>query len=294
MRIFLTIISSFDTNKLIRFYNYYSTNSRFLEMPVDSKLYLIPMNQQIMQAYCRKSFVVLSNMVHMNKFSFLLICLCIGVAAQAQTVTVKQKIEKVKGESAEGYTSELEGKKEDVSYAWNKFLKDIGKVKNPGGTITITEPAIGATVYPKGILYATSEGNEEKATIWLGLNKQEWEVNDIEIVTKELEKLVYRFGVKFYRDQIQKQIDEAQQASDAVDKQKQRLLNQNKDLVNKLSNNEQQKMQLEKSLETNKLDNFVLLQKIENNKKSQDSVANAGVQIKKVVEVHKERQRKVN
>jgi hypothetical protein len=113
-------------------------------------------------------------------------------------------------------------------------------------------------------------------------------------VNKELEKLVYRFGVKFYRDQIQKEIDEAQQASYAVDKQKQRLLNQNKDLVNKLANNEQQKIQLEKSLETNKLDHFVLLQKIENNKKSQDSVANAGVQIKKVVEVHKERQRKVN
>jgi len=45
---------------------------------------------------------------------------------------------------------------------------------------------------------------------------------------------------------------------------------------------------------TNQLDHFVLLQKIENNKKSQDSVANAGVQIKKVVESHKERQRKVN
>ena len=59
----------------------------------------------------------------MNKFCFLLICVLIGAAAHAQTVTVKPKTEKVKGESAEGYTSELEGKKEDVSYAWNKFLK---------------------------------------------------------------------------------------------------------------------------------------------------------------------------
>ena len=143
-------------------------------------------------------------------------------------------------------------------------------------------------------MYASIEGNDENATIWLGLNKEEWIVNDIEIVTKEIEKLVYRFGVKFYRDQIQKQIDEAQRASDAVDRQKQRLTNQNKDLVNKLSNNELQKIELEKSLEANKLDHFVLLQKIANNNNSQDSVANAGVQIKKVVELHKERQRKVN
>ncbi len=230
----------------------------------------------------------------MNKFTSLLICLFISAATFAQTVTVKSKSEKISGASADGYATELEGKKEEVASAWNKFLKEIGKVKNPGGTITITEPAVGLTVYPKGILYATVEGSEEKTTVWLGLNKEEWVVNDVTIVTAELEKLVYRFGVKFYRDQIQKQIDEAQQASDAVDKKKQRLLNQNKDLVNKLSNNEQQKIQLEKSLETNKLDHFVLLQKIENNKKSQDSVANAGVQIKKVLESHKERQRKVN
>ncbi|MEK6782839.1 MAG: hypothetical protein AABY93_14155 [Bacteroidota bacterium] len=230
----------------------------------------------------------------MNKFSFLLLCLCTGASTFAQTVTVKSKSEKINGASSEGYATTLEGKKIDVNTAWNKFLKDIGKVKNPGGIITITEPAVGATVYPKGILYASIEGNDENATIWLGLNKEEWIVNDIEIVTKEIEKLVYRFGVKFYRDQIQKQIDEAQRASDAVDRQKQRLTNQNKDLVNKLSNNELQKIELEKSLEANKLDHFVLLQKIANNNNSQDSVANAGVQIKKVVELHKERQRKVN
>ena len=232
----------------------------------------------------------------MNKFIFLLVCLGMSVLAQGQnlTVTVKSKSKKINGSSADGYAAELEGKKEDMAAAWNKYLKEIGKVKNPGGTITITEPVIGSAAYPKGIAYATIEGNEEKATVWLGLNKEEWVVNDVEIVTKEIEKMVYRFGIKFYRDQIQKQIDEAQQASDAVDKQKQRLLNQNKDLTNKLINNEQQKIQLEKSLETNKLDHFVLAQKIENNKKSQDSVATAGVQIKKVVELHKERQRKVN
>jgi hypothetical protein len=71
-------------------------------------------------------------------------------------------------------------------------------------------------------------------------------------------------------------------------------VNQNKDLNTKLVNNAQQKIQLEKSLEANKLDNLVLIQKIENNKKSQDSVRLAGEQIKKVIEMHKERQRKVN
>lgn len=230
----------------------------------------------------------------MNKVMLSLFCFCLSLMLQAQTVTVTEKNEKVKGESAKGFATQLEGKKDDVNTAWGKFLKEVGKTKNPGGMITIAEPAIGGTVYSKGILYASVEGNDEKATAWIGLVEGEWVVNDIGIVYKELEKLVYRFGVKYYRDVIQADIDEAQRALDAVERQKQRLTNQNKDLNIKLGNNAQEKIQLEKSLESNKLENLVLIQKIENNRKSQDSVAMAGEQIKKVVELHRERQRKVN
>jgi hypothetical protein len=106
--------------------------------------------------------------------------------------------------------------------------------------------------------------------------------------------MVYQFGIKFYRDQVQKQIDETQQALDAVEKQQQRSLNQSKDLTIKLSNNEQEKIQLEKSLENNKLENVALKIRIENNKKAQDSLVNVNTQIKKVLEVQKEKQRKIN
>ena len=72
------------------------------------------------------------------------------------------------------------------------------------------------------------------------------------------------------------------------------MLNQNKDLSIKLSNNEQEKIQLDKTLETNKLENAVLKVKLDNNKKAQDSLANVGLQIKKVMETHRDRQRKIN
>lgn len=235
----------------------------------------------------------------MKKFIVVSICLLFFVSLRAQTVTVKKQQDRVKGENTDGYGTELEGKKEDISLAWGKFLKELGKGKNLNEVITINEPALGATVYPKGILYATSsalpkEGDQEKGKVWIGLKESEWTVNDIDMVYSELEKLVYRFGVKFYRDQIQLQIDEAQRASDAVDRQKQRLLTQSKDLVLKLGNNDQEKIRLQNAIEANKLEHEVLLVKIDGNKKAQDSVALAGVQIKKVVEMHKERQRKVN
>jgi len=230
----------------------------------------------------------------MKKFIVGMTCFIFSSVLFAQTVTVSKQQDKVKGENTDGYGTELEGTRDEIASAWAKFLKETGKGKNTGDLITINEPALGATVYPKGILYATSSGGQEKGKVWIGLKEAEWTVNDISVVNNELEKLVYRFGVKFYRDKIQLQIDEAQRASDAVDKQKQRLLTQSKNLVVNLSNNEQEKIRLEKATEANKLEKEVLLVKIEDNKKAQDSVTQAGIQIKKVVEMHKERQRKVN
>ena len=113
-------------------------------------------------------------------------------------------------------------------------------------------------------------------------------------LNKELEKLMKDFGIKFYRDQIQVQIDESLRATQAVEKQQQRLLNENKSLSAKLEDNKREKVQLEKSIENNKVETVTLIKKLEQNKKTQDSVAVADEQIKKVVEMHKERQRKVN
>ncbi len=220
--------------------------------------------------------------------------LSLPTCVYSQKVDVSKKSEKIKGESAEGYSTNLEGKKEDVTAAWTGFVKDLGKTKNGSEYQFVENPTLGGTAYTTGIVYAKAGGHDEKTSVWLGIKAAEWTVNDIALVEKQLEKLIYQFGIKFYRDKIQTQIDEGQQASDAVVKQQQRLINQNKDLNIRLGNNGQEKIQLEKSIEVNKLENLVLLQKIENNKKSQDSVKLAGEQIKKVIEMHKERQRKIN
>lgn len=233
-------------------------------------------------------------MMNHNKFIVLLFCLATGMAAQAQKVTTEKQNQKVNGEEAEGFATTLEASKDEVSIAWNKFLKEFGKVKQGATTTSITEPALGGTVYSKGTIYADIKDKGEKTEVWLGIKEAEWVVNDIEIVKKDLDKEVYRFGVKFYKDKIQGQIDEAVRALDATTRQNQRLVNQNKDYTLQLSNNEQEKVKLEQRLQENTLEHAVLLQKIENNKLAQDSVALAGEQIKKVIELHKERQRKVN
>jgi predicted RNase H-like nuclease (RuvC/YqgF family) len=229
----------------------------------------------------------------MNKFLSVGFCLVIGLA-QAQTVTVNKQNEKVKNETIEVFATTLEGSKEAIQQAFNRYLKEVGKVKLFSSPTAITEPIIGGTPFSKGIVYASSQAGDKSSTVWMGINPADWDEKDVTYATRELQKMVYQFGVKFYRDQVQKQIDETQQALDAVDKQQQRTLNQAKDLTTKLSFNEQEKIRLEKLLENNKLENAALKIRIENNKKAQDSLVNVNTQIKKVLETQQEKQRKIN
>ncbi len=229
----------------------------------------------------------------MNKVAVLGILLLLSQSVVAQKVTVSEQSEKVKGESAEGYATELEGKKDAVNQAWLKSLREIGKVRQGTDPVTVTEPNFNGLGFPKGTIYAIVTEKGSNTRVWLGIRSSEWESNDVKRIKNELEKAVYRFGVKYYRDKIQAQIDEAQQALDAVEKQKSRIANQTKDLELQLANNVQEKVLLDKSIATNKVENQTLTLKLQNNTHAQDSLTQAGVQIEKVRQMHLDRQKSV-
>lgn len=231
----------------------------------------------------------------MNKFLLCTFLLCYTGTAFAQTVSVYTESEKVKSDKITVYATTLDGKKDEISGAWNKFLKELGKLKQNSDPMVLSEATVNGVAYPGKFIYAGfKKKNETSGTVWIGISPTEWNDEKVRNLNEDLEKLVKQFGVRFYREQVQNEIDETQQALEAVEKQKQRTLNQNKDLTLKLSNNEQEKIQLEKSIENNKLENAALKIKLENNKKAQDSLLNVGVQIQKVLEQQKEKQRKIN
>jgi hypothetical protein len=215
-------------------------------------------------------------------------------SAQAQSVHVSKEASRVKGDNVDGYAVELEGTADDVNQAFNKYMKTFAKLKFGASPMTTSEAVINGTSY-KSPIYATVREKGQGAVAWMGLKESDWSnEDDAQAVMKAIDKMMYDFGVKYYRDKIQVQIDESTRALQTVEKQQQRLTTENKNLGLKLENNQKEKLQLEKSLETNKLENQNLLLKIEQNKKSQDSVAVAAEQIKKVVEMHQERQKKIN
>lgn len=230
----------------------------------------------------------------MIKKFFIVAMLIVPNMVVGQKVTTSKGSERVKGSNIDGYATELTGTIEEVNASYTKYLKTFGKIKSSGNQMQLSEAEISFTKYSSP-LYATTRSKGEKILVWLGLNPSEWpSPEQADQAMKDLEKVVYDFGVKFYRDKIQADIDESLRAQQAAEKQTTRLQNDNKNLNSRLEFNQKEKLRLEKMLAENKLEYENLIASIAKNKKDQDSVAVATDQIKKMVETHKERQRKVN
>lgn len=213
------------------------------------------------------------------------------LSALSQTVVTSKRSSHIEGQNVDGYQVEIDAPQEELKASLARFMKTIGKTRTSGDYITITNPVINGNAYA-GTLFGTTRGSGPDATAWMGLRLDK--ENDEGASSSAVDKLVYNFGIAFHREVIQAKIDESMRAYQAVEKQQMRLVNQNKDLTNKLESNKRQKIALEKALVENQLEFEELTRKLEANAKAQDSVAVAGEQIKKVVEMHKERQRKVN
>lgn len=227
-----------------------------------------------------------------KKFCVILL-IAIPATSFAQKVTVS-KDEQAKENKIDGYTIELTGTVEEVMTSYGKYLKTFGKIKSSGNQQQVLEAKINSNACTAP-LYGTTLSKGEKTTVRLGLKPSEWTTPALaEQVLTDLEKVLYDFGVKFYRDKVQVDIDESVRAQQAAEKQTLRLQNENKTMNSKLDFNQKEKIRLEKLLAENKLEYETLLSSIAKNKKDQDSVLVATDQIKKMVEIHKERQRKVN
>jgi hypothetical protein len=224
-------------------------------------------------------------------FTFLFVLLNLSLFSQA--VRIKKETARIRNDYADGFEAELQATPEEAEAALSRLMKTFGKSKSNEDYIVVSAPSLQGRPYTNPV-YGKAKQLGNIISVWVGLRKSDWSESEFEVVSRELETQVYNFTVTFHRDKIQKQIDESLQASQAVLKQQQRLITQNKNLNTKIESNKRQKIQLEKALEDNRIELESLTLRLEKNKKDQDSVAVAGEQIKKVIEMHRERQRKVN
>ncbi len=223
------------------------------------------------------------------RFIVFTVLLSLPSLMHAQSIIVRKENARIEGQNAPGYQVAFQASASDVKSSLSKYLKELGKVRSSGEYLTVAEPLIDGA-QRNTTLYATTKQLAGTTAAWIGaFPNSDGEANP----DAELEKLAYEFGVAFEKELIQRQIDESLQALQAVERQQTRLSNQNKDLHNKIERNKREKIQLEKSLEENKKAFEQLTLDIAANARAQDSIAIATEQIRKVVELHQERQRQV-
>lgn len=228
----------------------------------------------------------------MKKFIILVCIVVIAFQMNAQSVTVINSSQRLQGKNADGHSVEVEGSSQDVAVALNKFLKTVGRLKTDNSWLVITDATINGNHFSSPI-YATVNGKEKTAVAWIGIHAADWSAEGADSINSELEKLAYDFGIVYYRDKIQAQIDQSNQALQAVEHQQTRLITQNRDLNIKLDNNNREKEQLQKATETNKLEHAVILTHLDENKKAQDSLTMAAEKIKQVISQQQEKQNNV-
>lgn len=224
-----------------------------------------------------------------GKMIFILLALSPFIS-QGQTIKVEKNNARIHGDNLPGYQVALSSPEADVRSALEKYMKLLGKTRNHDDVLTTAEPVIAGKKYSTP-LYATTRQVATTTAVWIGMVAEGGEDRN---QARDLEKLAYDFGVTFYRDKIQLQMDESLRALQTVERQQSRLANQNKDLNNKIEGNKREKTDLEKSLVENKIELEDLIKRLRANIQAQDSIAIATEQIRKVVEMHKERQRSVN
>jgi hypothetical protein len=220
---------------------------------------------------------------------FIFILMLFPFLTNAQTIVVKKESARIEGQNVPGYHVALSSGENEVRNSLIKYLRALGKIKTTGNYITMEEPVIAGKKYAN-VLYATTKEVGNTSAAWIGMRSESREESALD---SDLGELTYDFGVAFHREKIQIEIDESLQALQAVEKQQLRLANQNKDLNSRIERNKRQKIELEKALVDNKLELEDLIKNLKANAKARDSVAIATEQIRKVVEMHQERKRKV-
>lgn len=212
------------------------------------------------------------------------IFLSITLSAPAQDI----KVEKFSKDNTTGYKVLLldeQGKADDFLPI---YFKNDGRVRNRWGMNEISALTRADFNHPEITLtYEIDEVDEMSRVLFLVSDTVE---NSIVI---DLEKMTYNFGVDFYRFLAQEDIDESLQALAYTERQHQRLLKDSVNLQRNLKDNQDEKVELEEALELNGLNYQVLLQKIENNSQSQDSLLMVMEKIRRLIEVQKKKKEEI-
>ncbi|MES2388462.1 MAG: hypothetical protein V4543_10710 [Bacteroidota bacterium] len=188
---------------------------------------------------------------HFIKFILSAVFLFTAGIAGAQKVTVRAEESEIDKMQRKGMATTIELDKKTVERAWLHRFRELGKYESKSGIYTIKSqvvPAIAATpvtiisrvdadVKGTTIFWAIDLGSEYAAQ-----GKKEFE---------EAKKLLHEFAVQVYRDDLNRQIEEADKAVDGAVRQHDKLQESGLALMKQIERNQTDNLKLQQQMMIN-------------------------------------------
>lgn len=210
---------------------------------------------------------------------------------QAQKIKIEESSEDISGVSRAGLYTLVELDFKMIEKAWERKLKDFGKVSSSKGSYTVAADNIPSLTSKPSIIYSKLQSTSSGTKVWWAIdmgNSYAASASD-HGAFKSAEKILHDFAAECYRSDINEQIKEAEKAFSSSTKNQEKEARHGEQLVRNVEKNKQEKLRLDEALKQNGLDLDQLHRDIESNKNSQTAAAAEVEKMKKAVEIVREK-----
>ncbi len=185
---------------------------------------------------------------------------------RAQKIKIQEFSEKVENIVRPGMEVLLELDKKEVEKSWTKYLKNYGKPSSSAGVISIQAAEMRAiSNYPCRV-FSKVEVSHKGSRVWWAIDLgAQFVSKETEAQYRGAEKMLYEFAVNAYKEDINNQIKDAEDALLSATKIQEKEVGEGTSLQDKINDNATEKKELETKLQVNREDYARLNREIDNN-----------------------------
>ncbi|HSI90699.1 MAG TPA: hypothetical protein VK927_06245 [Adhaeribacter sp.] len=212
----------------------------------------------------------------------------LALAGSAQKMVVEEKELTVNGMPRKGLQTTIQLDHKLVDKAWQSHLKDkAGKVQSSKGVYTIDRGSIESISATPLRIVSQVNASEAGTLVWWALDM------GTALISKEstpgqyesAEAFMKDFAKKLYREDIARQVAEAEKVLASTANEEARTIKQADDIKRSIEKNKQRRAELEAELARNSQELVQLNQDVETNLKAQETARQNTENMKKAVEV---------
>jgi len=211
----------------------------------------------------------------------------------AQDYTVSTQNQRINNTKYSGFSIKVDGLFSKVVDQTYTYLKAKSKLRRKRNYYSVTELKMDKVKLDSTIIYLKIDDKSPQTVIWLGVKTTGIEHERISAIEKDLQKELVHIARSFYVHEQELKILEAETAAQVISKNHQSLIGERTKLTTSLESAETRKIELEKLLETNRLNIEVLKQKLIDNKFAQDSVYLDLQKVNRVIEGQKQKLKEI-